>query len=390
MTRSRAGRLRLELLELALRPLTAAERCEIARQARRVPPAQAADGRDGADADPEVVATEPVAEVVVGPQVAGAVGAAEVRGLVPAIAGARQRLDDALEVVLHRLGLPLELVAVGVGEARPRLRLELVTGEVLRLERDRLGEVSLEIGDALAGNAVDQVEGDVVEACAAERPDRAADVVGARLPLERLEQVRLEALRAERDAIDPVFAQQRGELGRDRLRIGLDSRLHRAGKSGQESRERRRLREGRRAAAEEDRLDLAREQAALELELRQQRVDVAAVLAVVSGDGDEVAVAAAVGAERQVDVEVARARSKPRDGGVDAPFWNGTRQFASRVCRGSAGFVPVRDAHFDRSSRLSTARNASCGTSTPPTCFIRFLPFFCFSSSFRLRLMSPP
>ena len=43
-----------------------------------------------------------------------------------------------------------------------------------------------------------------------------------------------------------------------------------------------------------------------------------------------------------------------------------------------------------RSSRLSTARKASCGTSTPPTCFIRFLPFFCFSSSFRFRLMSPP
>src|SRR6185437_2945222 len=31
---------------------------------------------------------------------------------------------------------------------------------------------------------------------------------------------------------------------------------------------------------------------------------------------------------------------------------------------------------------LSTARNASCGTSTAPTCFIRFLPFFWFSSSF--------
>ena len=33
----------------------------------------------------------------------------------------------------------------------------------------------------------------------------------------------------------------------------------------------------------------------------------------------------------------------------------------------------------------STARNASCGTSIRPTCFIRFLPSFCFSSSLRLR-----
>ena len=39
---------------------------------------------------------------------------------------------------------------------------------------------------------------------------------------------------------------------------------------------------------------------------------------------------------------------------------------------------------------LRTARNASCGTSTAPTCFIRFFPAFCFSSSFRLRVMSPP
>jgi hypothetical protein len=37
-----------------------------------------------------------------------------------------------------------------------------------------------------------------------------------------------------------------------------------------------------------------------------------------------------------------------------------------------------------------TARKASCGTSTLPTCFIRFLPCFCFSQSFRLRVMSPP
>jgi hypothetical protein len=36
------------------------------------------------------------------------------------------------------------------------------------------------------------------------------------------------------------------------------------------------------------------------------------------------------------------------------------------------------------------ATNASCGTSTRPIVFIRFLPSFCFSSSFRLRVMSPP
>ena len=38
----------------------------------------------------------------------------------------------------------------------------------------------------------------------------------------------------------------------------------------------------------------------------------------------------------------------------------------------------------------STAKNASCGTSTVPNCFIRSFPFFCFSNSLRLRVMSPP
>ena len=157
-----------------------------------------------------------------------------------------------------------------------------------------------------------------------------ADVVGARLPLERLEQVGLEALRSERDPVDAVLAEERRQGRRDRLRVGLDGRLRRGGKPGEQTGERRGLRERRRAAAEEDRLDLGREQAALQLELGEQGVDVAAVLAVVAGDGDEVAVAAAVRAEREVHVEVGRAGSSPRDGGRSAPFWNGTRQSVTR------------------------------------------------------------
>ena len=35
------------------------------------------------------------------------------------------------------------------------------------------------------------------------------------------------------------------------------------------------------------------------------------------------------------------------------------------------------------------ARNASWGISTVPTCFMRFLPAFCFSSSFFLRELIP-
>ncbi len=42
------------------------------------------------------------------------------------------------------------------------------------------------------------------------------------------------------------------------------------------------------------------------------------------------------------------------------------------------------------SSRRRAATKASCGTSTRPICFIRFLPSFWRSSSLRLRVMSPP
>ncbi len=84
----------------------------------------------------------PVAQVVVCAEVspAGSIlptvsllaAETEVRRLVPAVVGRSQRLDDTLEVPLHRLRLALELVSVGVGEPRARFRLELVQGEVLR------------------------------------------------------------------------------------------------------------------------------------------------------------------------------------------------------------------------------------------------------------------
>ena len=332
------------------RPLPARERRHVGRKHGPVPPAQAADGRHRPDPEAEVVPAEPVAEVVARlPS-----GPAEVGRLVPAVAGRDQLVDDELEVALHRLGLARELVPVRVGEARAGLRFELVARQVLRAERDRLCEISLEVGGALAGNPVQEIERDVVKSGITQMVERAADGLRAGPSLEHLEQVRLEALGAEGDARHaPVAAGARR------------ARASRSRGSPQRSPPRRAagppaggpahaapctsafLRRGRRSRA-------VGQQVALEVELAEQRVDVRLVAVPAPDERDEVAVPAAVGAEGHVHVEVADA------------------------------------AHLRSPSRLRTARKASCGTSTAPTCFMRFLPFFWRSRSLRLRVMSPP
>ena len=65
--------------------------------------------------------------------------------------------------------------------------------------------------------------------------------------------------------------------------------------------------------------------------------------------------------------------------------------FAARGARRGAVLRGAPAAGSNQSSEVfSTARKADWGSSTSPTIFIRFLPSFCFSSSLRLRVMSPP
>src|SRR5581483_2388556 len=116
------------------------ERREICTELRRVPVPNAADRRDRADAEAEIVTAAPVREIVPRAKIATAaiVRPAEIRRLVPAVARCDERLDHGLEVGLHRLGLAHQLLAVGVREARARLRLELVAGEMLGPKLERL------------------------------------------------------------------------------------------------------------------------------------------------------------------------------------------------------------------------------------------------------------
>ena len=57
---------------------------------------------------------------------------------------------------------------------------------------------------------------------------------------------------------------------------------------------------------------------------------------------------------------------------------------------GNHGRVPYMGKSTYLSSIFSTAMKASLGTSTEPNWRMRFLPSFCFSRSFFLRVMSPP
>ena len=75
----------------------------------------------------------------------------------------------------------------------------------------------------------------------------------------------------------------------------------------------------------------------------------------------------------------------------DEPFEHGVGvEIAVLTDPGAEGHVQVQAVNPFHQSRLSTAMKASCGISTLPTRFRRFFPSFCFSSSFRFRVTSPP
>src|SRR5262245_37845305 len=103
---------------------------------------------------------------------------------------------------------------------------------------------------------------------------RTPDVVRSGNALEDAEELGAEALGAEGDARGARLAQRTGELARDRLRVRLHRDLACGRKRREQPRELRKHRERRRAAAEEDRVEIRREPVVLEPELGEQRVDV--------------------------------------------------------------------------------------------------------------------
>ena len=156
-----------------------------------------------------------------------------------------------------------------VREPRSRLGLELVAGEVLGLERESVGEIRLEVGGALARNPVDEVERDVVESGITQSVHRPPDVVRSGNALEDLSSVGRNDWAPTETLFTPC---SRSSVANEGVTVSgfastVSSRDVREAASTR--RKRRRLGEGRRAAADEDRLDIAGEPPALAARARR-------------------------------------------------------------------------------------------------------------------------
>ena len=78
---------------------------------------------------------------------------------------------------------------------------------------------------------------------------------------------------------------------------------------------------------------------------------------------------------------------------INAIVLAGGSAFGLDAAAGVVRFLEEQGRGFDvRGLKVTvkTAIKASWGTWTLPICFMRFLPSFCFSNNFRLRVMSPP
>ena len=105
-------------------------------------------------------------------------------------------------------------------------------------------------------------------------------------------------------------------------------------------------------------------------------------------------------ASKMAALRALRARSSPAtsvngtgSGGGVMGAWHSSLPSARAASVGGFGCSGGQSAPpfgFQSSPRRNAEMKASWGTSTRPMFFIFFLPSFCFSSSLRLRLMSPP
>ena len=228
----------------------------------------------------------------------------------------------------------------------------------------------------LVGQAEHEVDRDIVKARAARERDGLLRLPVVVRAAERLELGVVVRLHADGDTVEARAAQPRQHGKRHGVGVGLQRDLSVAADVeaavdlGKNFREPAGAEERRRAAAKIDGIDLIARRAlrgfpdvldhSVQIPLHQIAVPRA-------GQRIEVAVFTFAPAERDMHVNAET---------LFPVFYN------LKQCHTSTS--------YDSSSSLRTAMNASDGTATVPNVRMRFLPSFCFSSSFFFRVISPP
>ena len=337
----------------------------------------------GGGPDAQILGPGPVLPVVPGAKRRVRREVGRLVGREPAV---RQRFvrDPEQRARVFRTGGEVLAAGRAAAEGRSRFDGQLVGRDVRHSgKRRRSPEFRPQRTRRLSGGSVDEVQRDPGNPGFGEPGGGGPDIGRGVRAAEEPQPGVVERLRAEADPGDPFSGPATGEVrvadevfgvrldddeGRRERRRERRRRGESAGdRAGGDLREEPRGSERGRPAAEVHRVGAQRCGAQFQFPEQRGPVTLEPAVSVAAERGDrEVAVGADSGTEGDVDIE-------PRSRRVLVGGRRGIRR-------------PAHAAGLD----FSTATKAAWGICTFPTCFMRFLPSFWRSSSFRFRVMSPP
>ena len=361
-----------------------------------IPPTDAADVRMRPRTDPPPILVPPIRNIMAGLML---LRASPIGHLIPTETSIREhRISQLILLSVIILNDRWDFAAAHLSrQLSARFNNERIRRNMVRLHRQGGVERRPPIIDGLARRPVNQVDRNI-QASFASPLNRLRYTLRAMSPIQRGQHMGNSGLHPERNAREASRFELSERLWRDRIRVRLRGNFRIGRYTVQRTRTIKDHDEviGRqqrwRAATEKHRRQRSRRGAGItknigreiELPSRRERVRILASAMPQFGRGIrvEIAIATPDRAKWDVNVQAQRTLTGMRN-----------RLRAERTI--GRGRIPFRKlSHYfflpPLSSEDSAAMKASCGTSTRPTIFMRFLPSFCFSSSLRLRLMSPP
>src|SRR5262245_57769593 len=292
-----------------------------------VAPAHVADEATRAGTGSEVLADAPVTEVVARPMA----GPRIVGNLVVLEAALARRVHEGPVLSDHGILVRQILHATGA-PGTPTVQRQRISRDVIRLPVQYALDARRPRIDRQPGQAIHEVDADIVVARLAGRVERRARAACVMQPAEPRQHRVVQRLHTKADASDPRGAVTREPLARDALGIALDRDLGVRSEPParaevfQHRRERAGLEQRRRTAAEENGADgdLARPaERAEQVELGMQRAQIRVHLARFERRGVERAVVAALNAERNMEIKTESGRP-----------WNGAGNYLGQATHG--------------------------------------------------------